>query len=143
MDLKKYKEEELKNHIIELLAKNGIREMYCLSALDIADQFLTYTPLARQIILDWYTGLTPTKASMNWIEKTGFERQYFYIGGTDALVAMALLGYCVSSQRCANVSSKSMCSLNGYGHKHGATPNFFQRYGLKSKDINISWSEWH
>lgn len=146
MILSKYSNEELRQIILEGLKKNRISELYGLSANEMADSFMAYTPLARQIIVDWYSMVKPTKNKMNWIMKTGFEHRFFYIGGTDALVALMLLGRRVDNDRCTNISKTDMERLNqgsvpqGNSQILGRT-SFFERYGLKSKDVNKNWNE--
>lgn len=142
MIIKNYTDTELKDMIIQLANKNGIEEMYESSPSEMADYFLSYTTLGRQIILDWYSGLERTKGKMNFIQKKGFERKYFYIGGIDAAVALMLLGYKVDSHRYANVTKKSMESLNQFGHDNSdGNYSFFEKYNLSSKDINKNWSD--
>lgn len=140
----KLKDEFLKKRIIKLAEENDLQLMYHLTPAEMADHFLAYTPLGRQFILDWYGGMRKIKTGMNWINKEGFEHKYFYIGGTDAVIAMMLLGFKVDSHRYANVSASDMKIINNTGCSYQDNKdNFFKRYGLKSKDINQSWNEWY
>lgn len=102
----------LRHRILQLLEENGIKVMYGLKPNEIADSFIEYSHEQRQEIINWYENLGKTKTNLNFIEKTGFEEAHFYISGTDALVAMMLLGFCVNDHRMANVSARDMRRLN-------------------------------
>ena len=136
-------DEKLKVTIAQLLKENGINSLHGLSAKEIVDSFMRYTPIGREYIIEYYSNLIPTKKKMNWIEKTDFEDKYFYIGGTDALTAMLLLGYKVNTSREANFTKISLTRLKNQNKNYSKRiDNFFTRNNLKSKDINTSWNDW-
>lgn len=137
------KDEVLRERITSLLKENGVTTLHGLSAKGIVDSFMSYTPIGREYIMEYYSNLTPTKEKMNWIEKTDFEDKYFYIGGTDALTAMLLLGYKVNTSREANFTKISLTRLKNQNKNYSKRiDNFFTRNNLKSKDINTSWNDW-
>lgn len=137
------KDEVLRERITSLLKENGINSLHGLSAKEIVDSFMRYTPIGREYIIEYYSNLIPTKRKMNWIEKTDFEDKYFYIGGTDALTAMLLLGYKVNTSREANFTKISLTRLKNQNKNYSKRiDNFFKRNNLKSKDINTSWNDW-
>lgn len=138
MIVNQFTDEELRQMIVQLMKHNNVEAIHNKTPNEIAESFLAYTTIGRQIILDWYSGLAKTKNKMNWIEKNGFERKYFYISGTDAAAAMMLLGYKVRSDRYANITQISMDRLNQYGHSCQKN-QFFEKYNLCSNDINHSW----
>ena len=137
------KDEVLRERITNLLKENGINSLHGLSAKEIVESFMRYTPIGREYIIEYYSNLIPTKQKMNWIEKTDFEDKYFYIGGTDALTAMLLLGYKVNTSREANFTKISLTRLKNQNKNYSKRiDNFFTRNNLKSKDINTSWNDW-
>lgn len=137
------KDEVLRERITSLLKENGINSLHGLSAKEIVESFMRYTPIGREYIIEYYSNLIPTKQKMNWIEKTDFEDKYFYIGGTDALTAMLLLGYKVNTSREANFTKISLTRLKNQNKNYSKRiDNFFTRNNLKSKDINASWNDW-
>lgn len=74
--------------------KNGFKEHRITSVHGndintMIDRFMSYTPLARDYIMNYYSQLDKTEKTMNGIVKTDFERKYFYISGTDALIGVA------------------------------------------------------
>lgn len=129
--------------------KNGFKEHRITSVHGndintMIDRFMSYTPLARDYIMNYYSQLDKTEKAMNWIVKTDFERKYFYISGTDALIAMMLLGFKVNHHRQANVSMKSQKRLAQQDeYLKSREEDFFKRNNLTSSDINSGWYEWH
>lgn len=139
MDISSISDDELRECILALAKENQINKVHGCSIHEIVDDFLSYTPLGRKIILDWYSGLEKTKNKFNWIQKTGFEEMYFTISGTEALVAMMLCGFRVNEDRCANVAKRSMEKLDRFGTDNYLEKDFFERTGLQGKDINKRW----
>lgn len=135
---------KLRKLIMNKLKENDVNSLYgYMSAEEIADDYLTYTPLARQYLFDYYSQLEPTKSKMNWIVKQDFEDKYFYIGGSVGLVTLMLLGYKVNNDRYANVSLLSQRKLekqNPDFKVYSCRSNFFERNNLESEDINRSWN---
>src|SRR5699024_3036037 len=133
MNIRKIPDEELRDYIMSHLAINDINKVHGATREEIADSFLAYTPFGRQLIIDYYRDMEKTKGKMNWINKTIFEHKYFYIGGTDALVAMMLLGFKVNEQREANVTMRSIEPSHLTGNALPRKYSFFKNHNVKSK----------
>lgn len=144
--------QKLRKRILQKLRENGIEKMHGLNQEEIVDSFTEYTTEGRQLILDWYGQLAPNKSGkMNFIRKTGFEHQYFYIGGTHAAVALLLLGFKVNERREANIYVNDMKRLNDlalkgfdriswYGYTEDQDREIQRRTGgLSFSDINSMW----
>ncbi|HFE9852648.1 TPA: hypothetical protein ACGBG5_003497 [Enterococcus faecalis] len=139
----------LKERIDEMFVKNDIQTIQGVSKEEITDSFLRYTPIGRQIILNWYNQLSPTKTTMSFIKKAGFENKYFYIGGTDAAVALMLLGFKVNDYREVNTSDPCMEKLDRSGYEYfnksrnynSTRESFFIRSGFKATEINQGWAD--
>lgn len=135
---------KLRKLIMDKLKENDIDELYSMTAEEMADWFLEYTPLGRKYILEYYSQLEPTKSKMNWVAKIDFEHKYFYIGGTDAIVSLALLGFKVDKNRHANISLLSQRKLEKQDEdiagQSWINNGFFERNNLKSEDINRGWN---
>lgn len=146
MHIENYSEQELRQLILTKLKENELIKMNGLTATEMADHFLEYTPMARQIIIDYYAELEMTKTAFHHVFKVGFEREYFYIAATDTVVTLALLGFQVNCVQEANVSKRSMDKLLKRARELGANErgNFFRKNNLRSRQINSTWeTDWY
>lgn len=105
--------------IRELLKANGINEIHGDSSEEVIARYLKLTDKERGTLTDWYADnkWIVTKKTSTWIEKNSFERNHFYISGSDAAITMMLLGFKVNHKREANVSERSMNRLTNKGRQ--------------------------
>lgn len=145
MRVNQYTDEQLAHKIKRRLTECEITSIGNVEAKDIPGAFLAYTPLGRQVILDYYEQLEKSNNMMNFVERSWFRRCYFYVSSEVVIAALLLLDFTVNEKRQANVTNRSTTRVLKQNVEclRPEGPDYFERNQLRSRDIHTTWEEWY